>query len=170
LAVRADDHSQLLPRRRIQAVIPEDGETAIPNPNSAAVWEYGQVDRNGDGDIEFEEEMHRCCGTPAIQDGVLVVADFAGLVHVVDAKSGQVYWTYDLMSSVWGSPLIVDGHVYLGDENGDIRVFQLSKEKHEPVSKIDMGDPVYTTPIVANGVLYIATRTRLFAIQTAQDK
>ncbi len=170
LAVRADDHSQILPRRRVQAVIPEEGEAAIPNPNSAAVWEYAQVDRNGDGTIDFEEEMHRCCGSVAVKDDLLVVADFGGLVHCVDAKSGQVYWTHDLMTAVWGSPLIVDGHVYLGDENGDVTVFNLSKEQHEPVSRIDMGDPIYTTPIVANGVLYIATRTRLFAIQAPQDR
>ncbi len=165
LAVSAADHSQILPPRRIQAVIPEQGEVAIANPNSAAVWEYSQADHNGDGDIEFEEEMHRCCGTLAIQDNLLLVADFAGLLHCLDAKSGQVHWTHDLMSHAWGSPLIVDNHVYVGDEDGDICVFQLTTEKHDPVSEINMGAAVYTTPIVANDVLYIATRTHLFAIQ-----
>ena len=49
LAVRADDHSQILPPRREQAVIVEQGEAAIPNPNSAVVWDYSQIDQNGDG-------------------------------------------------------------------------------------------------------------------------
>lgn len=165
LAVRADDHSQILPRRRTQAVFPEEGEAAIPNPNSAVVWAYSQVDRNGDGDIEFEEEMHRCCGTPAIKNNLLVVADFGGLVHCVDAKSGQVYWTHDLMSAAWGSPLIVDDHVYITDEDGDVNIFNLTTEKHDPLFEVNMGDAVYTTPIVANGVLHIATRSQLFAIE-----
>jgi outer membrane protein assembly factor BamB len=165
LAVRADDHSQVLPRRRIQAVIPEQGETAIPNPNTAAVWDYCQVDQNGDGKIEFEEQMHRCCGTVAIKNDLLFVADFAGLMHCLDAKTGKVHWTHDLMAAAWGSPLIVEDHVYVGDEDGDICVFKLSSEKHDPVSEINMGGSIYTTPIVANGVLFIATRTHLFAIQ-----
>jgi outer membrane protein assembly factor BamB len=168
LAVRANDHTHILPPRRVQAVIPGDGEAAIANPNSAVVWEYCQVDRNSDGDIEFEEELHRCCGTPVIQNNLLVVADFGGLVHCLNAKNGQVHWTYDLMSAAWGSPLIVDNHIYIGDEDGDICVFNLTAEKHEPVSEINMGGSVYSTPIVANGVLYIATRTHLFAIQATQ--
>ncbi len=165
LAVRADDHSQILPHRRIQAVIPEQGEAAIPNPNTAAVWDYCQVDQNGDGNIAFEEEMHRCCGTVAIKNDLLFVADFAGLMHCLDAKSGKVHWTHDLLAAAWGSPLIVEDHVYVGDEDGDICVFKLSGEKHDPVSEINMGGSVYTTPIVANGVLFIASRTHLFAIQ-----
>jgi outer membrane protein assembly factor BamB len=165
LAVRADDHSQVLPPRREQAVIVEQGEVAIPNPNSAAVWDYSQVDRNGDGQFDFEEEMHRSCGTPAIQDNLLFIADFAGLVHCVDAKSGKVYWVHDLLAAAWGSPRIADGHVYIGDEDGDVCVFELSAEQSEPVSEMNMGGSVYSTPTVADGVLFIANRTHLFAIQ-----
>ena len=73
------------------------------------------------------------------------------------------------MAAAWGSPLIVDNHIYIGDEDGDICVFNLTAEKHDPVSEINMGNAVYTTPIVANGVLYIATRTHLFAIQATQQ-
>ena len=86
-------------------------------------------------------------------------------MHCLDAKSGKVHWTHDLMAAAWGSPLIVEDHVYVGDEDGDICVFKLSGEKHDPVSEINMGSSVYTTPIVANGVLFIASRTHLFAIQ-----
>jgi outer membrane protein assembly factor BamB len=165
LAVRADDHSQILPPRREQAVIVGQGEVAIPNPNSAVVWDYSQNDQNGDGQIDFEEEMHRSVGTPAIQNDLLFVADFAGLVHCVDAKSGKVHWVHDLLAAAWSSPLIVEGHVYIADEDGDVCVFELSAEKQEPISEINMGSSLYSTPTVANGVLFIASRTHLFAIQ-----
>ncbi|MHB8865525.1 MAG: outer membrane protein assembly factor BamB family protein [Pirellulaceae bacterium] len=167
LAVRADDHSQILPVRREQAVIVEQGEEAIPNPNSAAVWGYSQVDQNGDGQIDFEEEMHRSLGTPAIQNDLLLLADFAGLVHCVDAKSGKVHWVHDLLAAAWGSPVIVDGRVYIGDEDGDVCVFKLSADKHEPVSEVNLGNSVYSTPTIANGVLFIATRTHLIAIASS---
>ncbi len=165
LAVKVDDRRTPIPHRRLQAVIPEQGEVAIDNPNSAAVWHYHQFDANGDGEIDFEEEMHRSCGTVAIKDDLLFIADFSGLFHCLDAKTGKPYWTYDMLAAAWGSPLIVGGHVYIGDEDGDVAVFKLSKEPQEPIEEINMGNSVYSTPIVANGVLFITNRTHLFAIQ-----
>ena len=40
LAVKKADHSAVVPHKRLQAVVPEMGEEAIPNPNSAVVWHY----------------------------------------------------------------------------------------------------------------------------------
>ncbi len=166
LAVKANDHADVLPPRRVQAVIPEQGEEAIDNPNSAAVWGYHQNDADGNGEIDFKEEMHRSIGMVVIQDGLLFAADFSGLLHCLDAKTGKVHWTYDLLAPVWGSPLIVDGHLYVADEEGDVRVFNLSAKAHEPIAEVNMGDSVYTTPAVAGKTLFISTRSYLFAIQT----
>ena len=98
---------------------------ARPNPNSAVVWHYANFDANKNGKIEFEETMHRTCGTVAIKDDLLFVADFSGLFHCLDAKTGVPYWTHDMLAAAWGSPLIVDDKVYIGDEDGDITVFKL---------------------------------------------
>ena len=71
--------------------------------------------------------MHRTIGTVAIKDDLLFVADFSGLFHCLDAKTGKVHWTYDMLAAAWGSPLIVDDKVYIGDEDGDIAVFNLDQ-------------------------------------------
>jgi outer membrane protein assembly factor BamB len=177
LAVRESDPSERIPHRKAQAVIPEEGEVAIPNPNSAALWHHRQYDTNGDGKIDFEEEMHRCMGTVCIKDDLLFVADFAGILHCLDAKTGKGHWTYDMFACAWGSPLIAAGHVYMGDEDGDVAVFRFSADpktamkqdpdskEFAPIAEIQMGKSVYSTPIVANGVLYISSTDKLFAIQ-----
>ncbi|MEM6362975.1 MAG: PQQ-binding-like beta-propeller repeat protein, partial [Planctomycetota bacterium] len=115
LAVAIADDGQRVPieHRRIQAVEPDNGEAAIDNPNSAVVWHYSLADQNDDGEIDFEEEMHRSCGTVAIKDDVIYIADFSGLVHCLDAKgkpdgSAKVHFTYDMFAQSWGSPLIAD--------------------------------------------------------------
>ena len=108
--------------------------------------------------------MHRTCGTVAIQDGLLFVADFSGLFHCLDLKTGKPHWTHDMLAASWGSPLVVDGKVYIGDEDGDITVFTLGKEK-EILAEINMGNSVYSTPIVAGDTLYIANKSHLFAIR-----
>lgn len=152
--------------QRLQAVIEEDGQVARDNENSAVVWHYSVNDVDGDGDINFEEQMHRSCGTVCIKNDLLYISDFSGLFHCLNAKTGEVYFTYDMFAAAWGSPLIVDGHVYIGDEDGDIAIFELSADAKDPIEEINMGNSVYSTPVVANGTLFIANKTHIFAIAT----
>ena len=168
LAVKRNAPKKSIPHRRLQAVIAKNGEVAIPNPNSAVVWHYSAFDQNKDKQIDFEEQMHRSCGTVAIKNDLLYIADFSGLFHCLNAKTGKVHWTYDMLAAAWGSPLIVENRVYIGDEDGDVAVFELKKEKHDPIAEINMQSSVYSTPVVANNVLFISTKNKLFAI--APDK
>jgi outer membrane protein assembly factor BamB len=170
LAVKLEGTERIpIPHKRIQAVDAKKGEAAVDNPNSAAVWHYSQFDKNGDGQIDFEEQMHRTIGSVVIQDDRLYIADLSGLFHCLDAKGDgmggpKVYWSYDMLAQSWGSPLIVDGKVYMGDEDGDVAIFEFGDDSGQPIAEINMGTSVYSTPIVANGVLYISTKDRLFAI------
>ncbi len=168
LAMKVEgDKRTPIPPKRLQAVIEADGEVAVDNMNSAVVWHYSVADRdlNDDGRIDFEETMHRSCGTVAIKDDILYIADFSGLFHCLNAKTGRAYWTYDMFAAAWGSPLIADGKVYIGDEDGDVAIFNLSTMESEPFAEFNMDGAVYSTPIVANGVLYIASNRFLFAIE-----
>ena len=164
-------------------------ESVKPNPNSAVVWHYDRVDRDKNGKIDFEEEFHRGISSVAIKDGLLVVPDFSGLVHCLDAKTGNVHWTCDMLAACWGSPLIVEDNVYIGDEDGDVSVFKLSSDWtksakqsevqrrdgststfNEPIREMHMPSSVYSTPIVANNVLYIADRNHLYAIAATEEE
>lgn len=69
-----------------------------------------------------------------------------------------------MLAASWGSSLVVDGRVYIGDEDGDICVFELSREK-KMLGEINMLNSVYSTPIVAGKTLYIANKSHLFAIR-----
>jgi outer membrane protein assembly factor BamB len=130
-----------------------------PNPNSAAIWHY-----EGNNVKKFEETMHRSCGTVAIKDDLLFIADFSGVFHCVDVNTGKAHWTYDMLAACWGSPLIVENRVYISDEDGDVTVFELSKEMNQ-IAENSMGSAVYTSPIVANNTIFAANRNRVFAIQ-----
>jgi len=176
LAYNSADPKKTIPFKRLQAVEPEKGDFARPNPDSAAVWHYSEVDLNGDKKIDFEEIMHRTLGSVAIKDGILYIADYSGLFHCLDAKTGKRNWTYDMLAASWASPLIVDGKVYIGDEDGDVAIFKHSADPKVAMKdeggemkpfygEINMGNSVYSTPIVADNVLYIANRTHLFAIE-----
>jgi outer membrane protein assembly factor BamB len=171
LAFNTEDPEKPIAHKRLQAVVPEEGDFVRPNPNSAVVWHFSEVDTDGNGKVAFEETMHRTVGTVAIRDDILYIADFSGLFHCLNAKTGKVNWSYDMLAAAWGSPLIVEDKVYIGDEDGEIAVFRHSADSEvamdggEPFyGTRDMGNSVYSTPIVANNVLYVCNRTHLFAI------
>lgn len=163
LAIDLKNGKRPIMPRRLQPVILEAGEAVVANPNSALVWEYLVNDADNNGIIEFEERLHRTMSTPVIAEGLVLLPDFAGLVHCLDARTGEVCWTHDVFSAVWSSPLAADGRVYVGDEEGKITVFKLSRTK-EVMATVEMGQIVYGTPAAAGGVLYVATKTHLFAI------
>jgi len=178
LAVNRADPKKPIPVKRFQAVVEADGDLAIDNPNSGVVWKYVSHDANGDGKLEFEEQFHRSISTVAIKNDLLFVPDFSGLFHCVDAKTGKEYWSYDMLAAAWGSAMIVNDEVFVGDEDGDIAVFPLSKDPKvalkvvdsqikPALAEINMGNSVYSTPVVANNVLYIANKDHIFAIAPA---
>lgn len=171
LAFNVKDLNTPIPHtRRLQAVNPEEGEVARPNPNSAVVWHYDQQDWNGDGEIaDFDEKMHRTCGTATIKDDLLFIADFSGLFHCLDALTGKVHWTHDLLAANWSTAMIVEDKVFIGDEEGKVTIFKLSPEK-EILGEVEMGNAVYTTPVVADNVLYISNKSHLFAISADATK
>jgi len=109
------------------------------------------------------DKIRRSISTAAIHNGLLYIADFSGYFHVLDAKTGQEYWQHDLFSGVWASPLVADEKVYIGDEDGDITVFAVGKEK-KVLAEMNMGSSVYGTPVPAHGTLFLNNRNELYAL------
>ncbi len=116
------------------------------------------------GRVWHYDKIRRSISTAGISDGLVYISDFSGFLHCLDIPSGKPYWTHDMLAAIWGSPLVADGKVYLGDEDGDLAVFQAGKER-KLLSEINMQSSVYSTPVAANGVLYVMTRNALYAIQ-----
>ncbi len=148
-----------IPHKRLLALDEEEGDFERPNPNVAAVWHYV-----GNNPKQHESTMHRTCGSVAIKDNLLFIADFSGLFHCLDSKTGRAHWTYDMMSECWASPLIIDDRVLITNADGLVYAFKVSAEM-EKLAEIKMGSAIFTTPIVANDTLFIANRNRLFAIR-----
>jgi len=115
--------------------------------------------------------IHRSLSTVSIdpESGLLFVADYSGFVYCLEADTGKVCWTHDLKSHVWGSTLVADGKVYLGDEDGDVLVLAAGREKRI-ISQTSLNGPVYSSPVVANGTLYIASATQLYAIRAGASE
>jgi outer membrane protein assembly factor BamB len=117
------------------------------------------------GRIFHFDKIRRSVSTPAILDDLIYIADFSGFFHCLDANTGQEYWVHDLTSAVWGSALVADGKVYIGNEDGDVVILATGKEK-KVLQTMNMGSAVYSTPVPANNALFIMNRNQLFSLAT----
>jgi outer membrane protein assembly factor BamB len=115
------------------------------------------------GRIWHFDKIRRSISTAAVHNGLVYEADFSGFLHCLDAKTGKELWNYDMLSAVWASPFVVDGKVYLGDEDGDVRIFAEGKEMKK-LAEMNMGSSVYSSAVVAHGVLFLTNRNQLFAL------
>jgi outer membrane protein assembly factor BamB len=113
------------------------------------------------------KDFGRTIAGVAIADGLLYAVDLDGFLSSFAVKTGERHWRYDMQAAVWGSPCVVDGKVLLGNTDGELVVLQ-----HAPVlqelARNDMRSSIYTTPAVADGVLYVATQRFLYAIRSGE--
>lgn len=131
---------------------------------TALIWEY--------------EKIHRTISTVSIdpESGLLFVADYSGFVYCLDAETGREYWVYDMKAHMWSSTLAADGKVFASDEDGDFVILPAKKgfnpDTDKPIFDTWFDAPIYSTPVVANGTIFVATQTHLYAIENqsqAQD-
>ena len=117
------------------------------------------------GQADFKKTMHRALGMAAIQDELLVIGDFSrpGALPRRQNRPGS-HWTYDTHGRDLGQSLD-RRRQDLPRQRRRRRVgIPTGSQTGKLLAKNDMGDAVYGTPVVAGNVLYIATRTNLFAI------
>jgi len=120
------------------------------NGADAVVWQF--------------KDLGRSLSSPSIVDGLVYIADYSGRIYCLDAETGKVHWDHDTLSHIWGSTLVVDGKMFLGNEDGELIILKAGKDKEE-IGTVDFPDPIYSTPVVANGTLYIMTQSHLYAYQ-----
>ncbi len=115
------------------------------------------------GRLWHYDKIRRSISTGALYNGILFYSDFSGFLHAVDAKTGKPFWTHDMFAAVWGSPIVIDGKVYLGDEDGDISILAADRTL-KLIAENNMGSSVYATPVPARGTLFIVNRNQLVAL------
>ena len=126
-------------------------KTGDTTRNGGLIWGYDKISSSG--------------STVAVADGLLYVADNRGRLHCLDAKTGKPFWVHNLGgTSVWGSPLVADGKVYIGTGR---RIFWILKHGRdlEVLNRITLPGQVQSSPVAANGVLYVPSFGTLYAVE-----
>ncbi|HUT02138.1 MAG TPA: PQQ-binding-like beta-propeller repeat protein, partial [Phycisphaerae bacterium] len=128
------------------------------------------IDARGTGDVtrsgpvwSYPLEKH-CISAPSVAGGLAYVGDLGGTIHCVDAETGKPHWTHKVRGEIWASTLLADGKVYVGTKRGDFWVLAAGRDK-KVLHTARFGAGIAATATAANGVLYVATYGRLWALR-----
>ena len=155
-------------RNRVYVGVGQDPRHGQGRGALACIDATGAGDITAKGAVWVNTDIDRSLTTVAIKDGILYTADFSGRIFALDADTGRELWRHETGVPIWSSPLVADGKVYLGTDTGELWTFAASKElKILATTKLD--SPISTSPIVANGVLYVMTQRWLYAAATGAD-
>ena len=155
----ASEYDRPLPRAR------EAGQLTKLDPRNTAnpiVWKL-DIDTNLKGGIY---------GTPGISGNSVYVATDSGRLISLNRRTGTIQWERKLPNPTWGSPVVVDDTLLIGDCDGFFHAFDVSNPLVVPPERwsVELGGCIEATPAVWHGYIYIGTRAgHLFVIGNAKD-
>lgn len=94
-----------------------------------------------------------------------------GAFKCVSLGNGEEEWATDEMG--WGTSVFVDGHLLCCDIKGNLFLMRPEPDRFVKVSEMqnalgDIRGPVWTRPVVANGLLYLRFKQRLVCYDLVQ--
>ncbi len=98
----------------------------------------------------------------AYKDRIYTVRD-EGIFTALDLRTGKVLYRERTGATHSASPVASDGRVFLAAEGGEVLVLGAGGA-FEVLARNDMGEPVFATPAIARGTLYLRTRGHVYAI------
>jgi len=101
-------------------------------------------------------------------DYVYLMTD-KGLLTCLDARTGEVKYEggrVPVPATFTASPVAFGGKLLLTSEDGDTFVIKAGP-KHEVLRTNSVGEPVYSSPAIADGTIYIRGERHLYAIAKA---
>ncbi len=115
------------------------------------------------GRIWAHDGLERSMATVTVADGLVYAADVAGKLHCLDADTGECYWVHETGAETWGGALWADGKLYFGTKK---QFFILAAGRElQMLSEMHLGSPAYSTPVAANGVVYVTSQRYLWAVE-----
>jgi outer membrane protein assembly factor BamB len=109
--------------------------------------------------------------SPVMDGERLYTIDNGAIVGAFDLKTGARLWTRTLGTLQKGSPVLADGKLYVGTENGKLFILRPSNAGVDVLDEDLLGtaaepEAIVASPIVADGRVYVASMEALYAIGT----
>ncbi|MFO1095685.1 MAG: family 16 glycoside hydrolase [Planctomycetaceae bacterium] len=122
-----------------------------------------------DSHVRWRHDRHvPFCASPVVANGVVFGVKDGGILTTLDSVTGKPVKTGRLSGNgnYYASPVVGDGRVFFLDQNGELSVVTATGEWEE-LQSADFGEPVYATPAIADGRMYLRTAGHLYCFGAA---
>jgi outer membrane protein assembly factor BamB len=100
--------------------------------------------------------------SPVMDDARLYTVDNSAVLGAFDLKTGALVWKKSLGTLQKGSPVLADGKLYIGTENGKFYILRPTATGATVLDEDMMGtaadpEPIIASPAIADGRVYVVT-------------
>jgi outer membrane protein assembly factor BamB len=133
------------------------------------------IDARRKGDLKEDVYRWKTLGflptyaSPVMDAERLYTVDNGAIVAGYDLKTGKQLWHRSLGTLQKGSPILADGKLYVGTENGKLYILRPSATGVDVLDEDLLGaaespEPIVASPIVADGRIYVTSMEATYAI------
>ncbi len=118
----------------------------------------------------YEKSFVAVVPSPLVLDGLVYTIKNGGILTVLRAETGEVVRTGRVGSapaSYSASPIATGGRVYFANEDGIVAVIRAGQD-WELLASNDLGEPLFATPALSDGRIYVRGEKSLFSFAAAQ--
>ncbi|HET7113237.1 MAG TPA: PQQ-binding-like beta-propeller repeat protein [Pyrinomonadaceae bacterium] len=104
--------------------------------------------------------------SPILYGDYLYLTTDRGILTCIDAKTGEIKYEggrIPIPATFTASPVAFDGKILMTSEDGDTFIVKAGP-KHEIIGTNSVGEPVYASPAIADGRIYIRGEKHIYAI------
>jgi outer membrane protein assembly factor BamB len=172
-------HIDVSKRAILNSVLYRDGIAYITHgEENIGTTEMGMVaaiDARRKGDLKEDAYKWKTLGflptfaSPVMDDERLYTVDNSAIVAGFDLKTGKKLWDRSLGTLQKGSPVLADGKLYVGTENGKFYILRPSATSVDVLDEdllgtADTPEPIVASPIVSDGRVYVTSMEATYAI------
>jgi outer membrane protein assembly factor BamB len=106
--------------------------------------------------------------SPVAVSGRVFTMKYGGLASCYDTKSGAVIFQgqrVDAPGDYYSSAVAAGGRIYVVSQKGTLVVLDASGDQVNVLSRNEMGEQVFSSPAVLDGVVYLRTEKHLYAFK-----
>ncbi len=117
----------------------------------------------------FADEGIQSGVQPVIADGTVFLGTLRGVLHAMDADTGQDRWRFQAGGPILHAAAVADGRVMFGAADG--KIYALAVQDGQAAWTVATGSAVWSAPACAGGVTFVGSRDGwLYAIETATGR
>ncbi|MFN7921551.1 MAG: PQQ-binding-like beta-propeller repeat protein [Bryobacteraceae bacterium] len=133
------------------------------------------VDVNSKGDVTKDKLKWSDVGpqmgfsSPVIDGDTLYQLDNGSNLFAYDLSTGKQLWKKTLGTIQKASPVLADGKLYVGNENGRFYILKPSKTDVEVLSQVQLGteqelEEITASPAISNGRVFVVSQRGIYCI------